>query len=303
MAETADTNEEQKPDSLTSGKAGMGESGKSNGMPVTIEERKRWEIEDLAGKPYDSIPRVNLNNAEVIRRHYLSHMREPMLTIRPDGIQFNNSAIMKLPETLYILPMIDHNEKYIYIIASEEDEEDSQKWANLKDDKRQSRKITGRDLGKKIYRLMGWNKGYYYRAYGSLALKEGEDDVPVLCFNLKEADKDFLTEKARIALDIELEDLGEEVSVILAEDERRRTEREQREKDKAEGKTPKKRKKTTMHSDEFGEDDFGPKYSEYKGRVRIPRPTDGQMTLDEFTTLTNDDRALTGGNVPLTGVT
>ena len=244
-------------------------------------------IEEIFGMAYDQIPRVNLDNAQVISRQFLSHIREPMLTIRPDGIQFNQAAITRLPDTLYILPSVDKEKKVIYVQCSDEDEMDSQKWANLKDDKRQARKITGRELGAKIYRLMGWNKGYYYKAYGSLALREDEDDILVLCFELQFADKNYLTEKAREDLNIRVEDLGDEADRILEEDKRRRLEQENREKAKREGTIPEKKKDTTMHSDRFGDDDFGLRFGEYQRRIRIPRTKEGQISFSDLTILNN----------------
>ena len=237
---------------------------------------------------YDEIPRVNIKNARVISRRNLSHLREPVVTVRPDGIQFNSASIARFPDTTYVLPLIDKEDKMLYLVMSSEDEIDSQKWANIKDDKRQSRKITGRGLGAKIYREMGWNKGYSYRAYGSLALQEEAEDELVLCFELGKPDRAFLTEKARASLGITIDDLGDEAEAVLAEDARRKEEQEQREKDKTEGRTPQKKKDTTEYYVEPDGDEFGPKYSEHKGRIRIPRTTDGQMTIDDFDTLTNE---------------
>ena len=163
----------------------------------------------------------------------------------------------------------------------------SQKWANLKEEKREPRKITGRGLGRKIFRLMNWNEGYRYLVYGSMALKENEEDPLLLCFELARADRDFLTEKARMTLGISMEDLGDEADAVQAEDERRRIEKEEREKDKAEGKTPRKKKDTREQIKVPGEGEFGPLDKDYIKHITIPHIMDGQMSLSDFVTLTN----------------
>ena len=63
----------------------------------------------LLGIPKDEIIRIEVSEAEVVRRQYLSHIREPQVTIRPDGIQFNNSAIQMLEGAVYIYLMVDRN--------------------------------------------------------------------------------------------------------------------------------------------------------------------------------------------------
>lgn len=46
----------------------------------------------LLGIPKDEIRRIDVSEAEVVRRQYLSHIREPQVTIRPDG----TSSIIQL---------------------------------------------------------------------------------------------------------------------------------------------------------------------------------------------------------------
>ena len=237
--------------------------------------------------PYDEIPRVSMKDAEVVSSKYLAHTRKPILTIWPDGIKFNQESLRKIPDVTFILPEIDRGRKLFFAVASYEDEIDSQKWANQKEDKRESRKITGRELGAKIYRLMGWNKGYYYKAYGSLAVRDDGEEEIVLCYELADADKSFLTEKARMTLNISVEDLGSEAERILAEDARRKAEKAQREKDKAEGKTPQKKKNTTTHTKAAGEGEFGKKHDDHMRQFRFTRSSDGQVMIDDIEVLTN----------------
>ncbi|NCB28133.1 MAG: hypothetical protein EOM62_22190, partial [Bacteroidia bacterium] len=52
--------------------------------------------------PKEELPRVSLEGCEIVRRQFLSHLKENILTIRPDGIQFNNACITRMPDVRYI---------------------------------------------------------------------------------------------------------------------------------------------------------------------------------------------------------
>ena len=249
------------------------------------------EVKIMDEKKELSIPHMTreeilerINKSRVADRPYFSHLKEPLLTIRPDGIRFNTAAISQI-DTLYIYLKVYKEEGLVFVEAAEEDDIGSLMWAGLKDEKKEPKNITGWPFAAYLYKLMGWNKGYYYKAYGSMALKEAEGDWDVLCFELQGADKDFLTKKAREKLHIGLEDLGDEWGAIVEEDKRREEEQAQREKDKAAGKQPKPKKKTVIMTDEYGAGEVGPLSTEHRRRIRIPRTTDGQdaaSTIDEL---------------------
>ena len=227
------------------------------------------------------------NESHLSRRQYFSHLREPIMTIRPNGIKFNKKAVTMI-NSLYIFMRVFKEEGLIFVEAAEEDDIDSQQWANLKEGKKEPRQITGWPFASYIYHLMDWCKGYSYNAYGSMALKEEEGDQDVLCFELRTADQNFLTKKAREQMHISLEDLGDDWGLILEEDERREKEKAQREKDKAEGKTPKPKKKTTMKSKNLEKGEVGPKAKDHVKRIRIPRTTDGQTDLESYVPISEE---------------
>lgn len=221
------------------------------------------------------------NGSRIARRQYFSHIKEPILTIRPNAIQFSQAAVSQI-DTMYIYFRVFKEDGLVFVEAAEEDDIDSQMWARMKDEKKQSRQITGWPFATYLYKLMGWNKGYYYKAYGSMALKEAEGDRDVLCFELKTADKFFLTKKAREDLHISMEDLGNEWGVILEEDKRREEEQAQRERDKAAGRKPAPRKISVMQSDKLEEGEIGPLGAEHRSHIRIPRTSDGKVDTTEL---------------------
>lgn len=79
----------------------------------------------LLGIPKDEIRRIDVSEAEVVRRQYLSHIREPQVTIRPDGVQFNNSAIQMLEGAVYIYLMVDRKRKWLVIREVDKDARDA----------------------------------------------------------------------------------------------------------------------------------------------------------------------------------
>ena len=66
----------------------------------------------ILGVAKDELPRIDLENCEIVRRQYLSHIKDNALTIRPDGIQFNNSCLLRMPETSYVYLIIDRRKKW-----------------------------------------------------------------------------------------------------------------------------------------------------------------------------------------------
>ena len=97
-----------------------------------LRRRKRRIDELLLGVPKDELKRVSLNGAEIVRRQYLSHIKEAMVTIRPDGVIFNNSCISKMLDTYYIHFFFVIKQKLLIILVCEEDDKDGLRWCNVK---------------------------------------------------------------------------------------------------------------------------------------------------------------------------
>lgn len=202
----------------------------------------------LLGITKDEIRRIDVSEAEVVRRQYLSHIREPQVTIRPDGVQFNNSAIQMLEGAVYIYLMVDRKRKWLVIREVEKDARDAQRWCTVKDGVRKSRKITGADFAERVYRLMGWNKGYYYKICGTPALPVEGEECLYLLFELENYDRYILTEKARKSAGVLDEEVGEaELEKIRAEAEAAKKAKEEA---AASGLKPRKRKQ--RHPESWG---------------------------------------------------
>lgn len=245
----------------------------------TVAPKKKSRIDEMIlGVTKDEMKRVGLGDAEIVRRQYMSHIKDATLTIRPDGVTFNNSCIAKMVDTYYIQFFIDRGRKLLIIRACEENDKDGQRWCNEKDGVRKSRKITGRPFCTRVYNMMGWSKGYYYRILGTPALQEDDEDELLFVFELEEFDRFPLTAKGRKAAGVTDEELDQEELQKLNEEERARAEQAL-----AEGKKLPKPKRLSRHPEEWGNDSFGPKVSEHQSRIVLPRIDEIEAsTAEEF---------------------
>jgi hypothetical protein len=62
---------------------------------VSEQELDTLELE----VPKEELLCVSLEGCETVRRQFLSHLKENILTIRPDGITCNNACITGCPMT------------------------------------------------------------------------------------------------------------------------------------------------------------------------------------------------------------
>lgn len=225
-------------------------------------------LEDmLLGVSRNDMERVSLEGAEIVRRQYLSHIKEAMLTVRPDGITFNNACIAKMLDTYYIQIFIEPSKKRLIIRGCDENDMDGQKWCNEKNGSRKSRKITGRPFCTKLYSMMEWSKGYYYKICGTPALRMENEDELLFVFDLTEAECYLLTKKARDKAGVTQE--------VLNEEEMNRLDAEKAQEFKnqlLQGNQPEI--PTRERYPESWNDSFGPTAAEHVDRVVVPLLTE-----------------------------
>ncbi len=153
----------------------------------------------LLGITKEELPEIDLSNFQVVRREFFSHIKEAIMTIRPNKISFNNSCIAKMPGVTHVFIGVDINAGTLIIRAADELDKDAQRWCNVKEEKRVSREITGKKFADMLYRDMGWSKRYYYKFCGTPALRKDADDELIFVFNLNDKQIFPMTEKSRIA--------------------------------------------------------------------------------------------------------
>ena len=110
-------------------------------MDTFIDDEKAAEIQKT----------FSYNGYQTVRRELFAHLREPQMTIRKDSITFNTACIEGLEDTVYIQILVNQDQKRLVIKKCEKDDRDSLRWCIQKNDKRKSRKITGRQFCNMIY--------------------------------------------------------------------------------------------------------------------------------------------------------
>lgn len=205
---------------------------------------------EMLGITEDDIKEVDASEAEVVSGVLMSRIKDIVVTIRPDGITFNTTCIRSMIDVCDIEMSVDRENHLLYVAPAEENDKDSKRWCNIKDEKRVSRKITGRPFGDRIYKMMGWSKGYTYRVTGYPAKQIGTESEYLLVFDLNEFEYWLLTEKALVVAGVDDEDLGadaakihEEIAAEKARKEKKKAEEE------ASGKKKRTRRKKGYHQD------------------------------------------------------
>ena len=224
---------------------------------------------EMLGITEEDIKEVDASEAEVVSRVLMSRIKDIVAIFRPDGVTFNTTCIRSMIDVSQIQMMIDRDKHLLYVAPAEEYDKDSYRWCNIKEDKRVSRKITGRAFGDRMYRMMGWSKGYTYRVTGYPAKQFGEEGEYLLVFELDEFENRLLTEKGLILAGVDDEDLGEDAAKIHEDI---AAEKERKEKAKAEeeasGKKKRDRKKKGYHQ-EIEDGAFGTVKKDHVDRIEV----------------------------------
>ena len=221
--------------------------------------------EELLGMKKEDMEVVDLNKCEVVRRQFMAHTKDTLVTIKPDGIQFNNVCISKMPGVENIFMFIDGENHRLLITPCNVDEKDSQRWCNIRDGARRSRKISGKAFGDKLYQRLGWCKGYSYRICGVPALAKDDEDRLVMAFDFEEAERIPLTRKQRLSAGVTDEDLTQDEILELDIIE------EERAKAKEEGRKSTFRKLGVKYSDGWNPESFGETVENHQSRPDIAR--------------------------------
>lgn len=240
-----------------------------------------YELEPLV-PPLETLRRVNISQMEVVRRQYLSHIKDNSVTIRPDGIQFNTACIVRMEDVVHIQMIIGRQQRWLVIRGCSEDDRDSQRWCIVKPEGRKPRKITGKDFSIRMYRMMGWNRGYYYRCLGSFAVREDKEDELLLVFELDESEKYPLTFKGRLSAGVEDDEVGaEELERLDAYEAAKAAEKAAREEAKKEGRKPKPGKKQAAYSEILAAETFGERFEDHVDKIQPVNIEElqGQMSM------------------------
>lgn len=230
-------------------------------------EEKELQLTDMEES---TLPVISLEGSEIVRRQYLSHIKENIVTIRPNGIQFNNSCIMRMEGVTHIHLIMNRSKKWLIIRGCDEDDRDGQRWCIANEGKRKSRMINGSDYSERVYKMMDWSKGYYYKICGTVAVQADSRDTLLLVFDLSEAEIYPMTAKSREAAGVIDEDLDQnELDKLTQIEEQRKKEKEERAAAVAAGEKVKRRRKRDRFPEVWGQESFGVPVEEHISKVVI----------------------------------
>ena len=239
-------------------------------------------LEEMFGIDKNTLPRINLSKAKVIRGQTFSQPKEMRMTLSPDGVQFSKSCIQIFEDFEYIEIMTIAEDHQIIIRKSDEYARNGLRWCKIKDGVRDSRKMIGKDFGTGIYQRFGLNRGYRYKVRGSIALRESENDEYLLVFNMLEVDPFPMTTKARENAGVLNEELDEaSLTELNRLEEERNRQKEERERAKAAGEKPKKMKSSRKSPwiENYSED-----FDQYEQRIKIDRLDQAEQIGMDFGT-------------------
>ena len=135
--------------------------------PLSRQERE--EAARIAAEAHFSF-----DGYQVVRREFFSHKFDPTLTIRSNGIVFNNACISRLDEVVYVQVLINPDTGKLVVRPCDEGARDAVRWCVARDDKRKSRQISCSMFTAKLYDLMGWETLYRYKMQGTRISYQGE---------------------------------------------------------------------------------------------------------------------------------
>ncbi len=225
---------------------------------------------------------VDISGAEVVRRQYFSHMKENIVTIRPNGIQFNTSCINRFENVTHILVMIDWERNWFIIKPCDQDAKDGQRWCVSKEGTRKPRMISGAPFSQRLYKKLGWCKGNYYKICGTPALQIDKDDELIMVFDFTEAEAYHMTKKSRISAGVDDSEIGQSDLQKLEEFEKQKEiEKAEREAAKAKGETTRKKRKTDHYPESWG-DSLGVRYDQHQERIEFPHLPDTAQEAEQM---------------------
>ena len=231
------------------------------------ETEKQKLNTQLLGYAEEALPVYDISEAEVVRRQFFSHMKENMMTIRPNGVQFNTSCIARFEDVTHVLMMVDWEQGFFIIKPADPDDKDSQRWCT---DKRKPRLIRGAAFSERLYRRLGWCKGKFYKICGTPAKQKDSDEL-IMVFMLKDAEEYSMTKKSRESAGVDDSEISPEDLIKLEEDEQRKiAEKAERDAAKAAGEPVRKRRRKNDHFPDDWEDNMGDRYDQYQSRIEFP---------------------------------
>ncbi len=122
---------------------------------------------------------------QVVRSELLSQTNMPVICFDGIRLSVNAACLRKMPDVNYIQFLVNPSEQKLILRPCGEDDRDSFRWCNIKNNKRTPRKIICRMFTAKLADLMGWSMDKSYRIMGTVFKTDSEY---LMLFDLKSAE-------------------------------------------------------------------------------------------------------------------
>lgn len=149
---------------------------------VKTAEQEIERIREIERRRQEYQRTFSYDGYKTVRKELFAHLRDPAVTITPEGITFNTACINSFEDVVYIKPHINEELKRFAITPCSQDDKNALRWCIAKSDRRKSRKIVGRPFADLLYGLMGWESDHRYKVMGFQI--EDKDGTPVYIFDL-----------------------------------------------------------------------------------------------------------------------
>ncbi len=146
-------------------------SKQSEGYSPKEQELIRQLVQERLGKK-NAIEFESLDDYVVPPKMFFSMIKKPAVSIRPNRMEFNMSAIRLFEGVQHILPMLSERKQRMVVAICAEEELSSVEWARQKKGKWVNKNITCPEYADSIYKMMGWNRECRYKVYGNLSNSE-----------------------------------------------------------------------------------------------------------------------------------
>ena len=208
--------------------------------------------EKLGSAEPDDVIFSSIGETELISKVLLYSIKDLAVTIRPNAIQFSASSINLFSHTNYVDLHIDRGNKWLIVVSHQRDAIDSQRWCSIKEGKRESKRLSGKDFPNRLYPLMNWSKAFYYKAFGYLGAAADEDYEPFLAYKLENFRGIALSTSAREAAGVKDSDVDAEILAEVKEFERQQEKERKAALDRGEKYIPQRLEINGIQKDRFG---------------------------------------------------
>ena len=145
-----------------------------NAEDAPVENEETLAVVPVQNELIEEDDSFSLDNFQVVRREFFSHISEPSITFNNYKIGLNSACIKRLPQIDYIQFLINRQTKKLAIRPCLESDLHSFQWCTTSGGKRKPRQVTGRIFFMKLFDMMDWNPNYRYKILGKLIRANGE---------------------------------------------------------------------------------------------------------------------------------